>query len=167
VRNRLRCGCRLRCGYGRCADNFADCDGNPENGCERAVSGDPLNCGFCGNRCQPANATGAQCRNGSCDYTACLTGFSDCDGIRANGCETFVSGDANNCGVCGRKCPAGDICNHSTCGGAVAFSSLVFPGGVPGFTARYPRGVQYTLATVGGATIHYTLNGTTPNPGCP
>jgi hypothetical protein len=34
----------------RCAPGFADCDGNPSNGCEANLSSNE-HCGFCGNNC--------------------------------------------------------------------------------------------------------------------
>jgi hypothetical protein len=152
-----------RCGYVRCVQGFADCDANEENGCERPVSDDTQNCGFCGNRCQPVNATGPKCSGGSCDYTACAAGYSDCDGIRANGCETFVRGDVNNCGVCGKRCVTGELCSQSNCVGATSLTSFIFPGGIPNNPTR-PRATQYTIATAPGATVFYTLNGSEPVP---
>jgi len=153
-----------QCGYARCTSGFADCDGDQENGCEQPVASDPLNCGFCGNQCRPANASGANCSNGKCNYATCAAGFDDCDGIRANGCETFVDGDTANCGVCGKKCALGELCNHSACASAHAFTSYVFPGGIPGNYGR-PRATRYTVATLGPASIHFTLNGSVPAPG--
>ncbi len=153
-----------QCGYARCAAGFADCDGDQENGCEQPVASDPNNCGFCGNQCRPANASGASCGSGKCNYGTCAAGFDDCDGIRANGCETFVDGDVKNCGVCGRTCALGELCNHGNCAGAQALTSYVFPGAVAGNPFR-PRATKYTLATIGPATIYYTLNGSVPTPG--
>lgn len=41
--------------------------------------------------------------------TACqFVNRLDCDGDPTNGCETRI--DEANCGVCGRRCPAGAIC---------------------------------------------------------
>jgi hypothetical protein len=34
----------------------------------------------------------------------CNAGFSDCDGIEANGCETNINTSVNNCGQCGDPC---------------------------------------------------------------
>jgi hypothetical protein len=51
-----------RCQYA-CNQGFADCDGNPANGCEQMVSSDPLNCGGCGVVCPGATPT---CLNGVC-----------------------------------------------------------------------------------------------------
>ena len=46
-----------------CHQGFADCDGNPANGCEQMVLSDPLNCGGCGVVCPGATPT---CVNGVC-----------------------------------------------------------------------------------------------------
>jgi len=51
-----------QCRYA-CLEGFADCDGDPANGCEQAVSSDPLNCGGCGVVCSTATPT---CVNGTC-----------------------------------------------------------------------------------------------------
>jgi hypothetical protein len=45
-----------------CNVGFADCDGDPANGCEVNVSSDPNNCGGCNIVC----GTGEVCTNGSC-----------------------------------------------------------------------------------------------------
>jgi RHS repeat-associated protein len=69
-----------------CDVGFADCDFNPANGCEAALSTDVSNCGKCGARCAAPNATNS-CSAGACSFV-CSAGFSDCDGIASNGCET-------------------------------------------------------------------------------
>ena len=45
-----------------CAVGFANCDANPANGCEAALTSDPLNCGACGRPCGLLQA----CVNGAC-----------------------------------------------------------------------------------------------------
>jgi hypothetical protein len=44
----------------------------------------------------------ASCHAGACAI-ACYSDWKDCDGINANGCETFI-GDIQNCGACGNQC---------------------------------------------------------------
>ncbi len=106
------------CGIGNCLVNFADCDGNPVNGCEASVLSDVGNCGTCGNACgQPANGVAA-CTNGSCTIASCNAGFVDCDGKFANGCEVNVAGDPMNCGGCGKACKAANatpLCANGAC----------------------------------------------------
>ena len=101
-----------------CQAGFADCDGNPVNGCEVNLSADPSNCGVCGNQCQlKPNTTGFVCQTGTCKYT-CSSGFGDCNANPGDGCETNVASDINNCGVCGSRCtiPQGSgTCSGSAC----------------------------------------------------
>jgi hypothetical protein len=59
-------GCGIRCGLGDnantpvcedsrctfvCDTNYADCDADPDNGCETDLSADPAHCGMCGSAC--------------------------------------------------------------------------------------------------------------------
>lgn len=52
------------------------------------------------------------CNDGAC---ACTAGFGDCDGTLANGCETAIATDQNNCGGCGAICANG-TCAAGACG---------------------------------------------------
>jgi hypothetical protein len=74
------------CG-GTCATGFANCNLNFRNdGCEVDLARDGAHCGACGAACPSAtetHATGA-CAASRC---ACVEGWADCDGSRANGCE--------------------------------------------------------------------------------
>jgi hypothetical protein len=86
-----------------CSNGFSNCDGNPSNGCEVNISADTNNCGVCGNTCSTANGTPA-CIAGACTLAACNSGFADCDGNPANGCETNTTNDVQNCGSCSHVC---------------------------------------------------------------
>ena len=57
---------------------FADCDNDPENGCETIIVGDGSNCGGCGITCAPEQA---------CWTTCCDPYHLDCDGDPSTGCE--------------------------------------------------------------------------------
>ncbi len=92
-----------QCTVGTCAAGFGDCDGMAANGCEADVAGSLLNCGMCGSRCAPVNATG-RCTAGSCAVASCTTGFGDCDGMALNGCETDLQSSLASCGACGARC---------------------------------------------------------------
>ena len=106
-----------RCGDGVCATtcsaNFADCDGNPANGCEVDLRASATNCGRCGNGCPAAGGT-AGCSAGTCSLT-CSAGRGDCDGSAANGCETNVGSSNAHCGRCGNPCGAGLTCTDGLC----------------------------------------------------
>jgi hypothetical protein len=105
------------CGYTVCNPGFADCDGNRTNGCEVDLNSNPSHCGRCNNACAPANATPA-CTMGACGYSSCNAGFGDCDGNRANGCETNTQTTVAHCGGCGRACSANNgmpSCSGGTC----------------------------------------------------
>ena len=81
-------------------NDFQDCNGIVDDGCELDIANDPLNCGACGLKC-PNNPDGTPgiCSNHKC---GCPAGKSYCSGL---GCVDLAS-DGNNCGMCGNKCPA-------------------------------------------------------------
>ena len=100
-----------------CDANYADCDGDPSNGCEKKVDGDALNCGACGKVCDAGNGT-PNCVLGKCGVSDCPAGFGDCDGDPKNGCEVNLTKDAGNCKVCGSKCEVANntpACVASAC----------------------------------------------------
>lgn len=131
------------CGY-TCNPGFADCDGRPDNGCEQDTRSDGRNCGACGRTCSgwgesccngtcgdayfDVNSCGgcgvvcaagphstANCYYGNCGLT-CESGYADCDGDRANGCEVSLFGDDSaNCGGCGVSCGADATCISGRC----------------------------------------------------
>lgn len=111
------------CSYTTCIQGYLDCDGNKSNGCETPWS--VSNCGGCGTLCQPDNAVGAVCSpsSGGCTYTSCAPFDSygnlylDCDGNKANGCESNPSADAT-CGPCSNPCGSNFFCGQKTVGGA-------------------------------------------------
>jgi subtilase family serine protease len=80
-------GCSAGRTYVACGAGRADCDGNPANVCEVTTASDPLHCGACGNVCPGGPNATPTCSSSTCGLT-CQSGFSDCDGNPANGCET-------------------------------------------------------------------------------
>jgi len=102
------------CAIGSCNTGFADCDGNPNNGCETNVQNNINHCGTCGHQCVVANGT-PQCVSSTCSIATCNAGFRDCDSNAANGCETNIETDAHNCGGCGVQCATGHSCIAGVC----------------------------------------------------
>lgn len=106
-----------------CNDNFADCDGESGNGCEKDVSRDVNNCGACNKKCTGAAGKTPWCRNGQCGETSCAAGRGDCNGDPDDdpahgGCETDFKADLGNCGSCGNSCAiaGGEAqCSNGTC----------------------------------------------------
>jgi len=105
------------CVISTCQEGWGDCDGDGRDGCEVNLAGDPENCGACGQACEFANGVGA-CQAGSCVLQGCQLGFDDCNGDPADGCETDLFADADNCGMCGYACGlphAGAVCQAGFC----------------------------------------------------
>ncbi|MDO9021585.1 MAG: FG-GAP-like repeat-containing protein, partial [Myxococcales bacterium] len=98
------------CAITACAQGYANCDGDPANGCEVATGSDNANCGACGGAC----ATGAVCSGGVCS-TSCRAPQVNCSGV----CTTLAS-DPSHCGACPTVCPgranAAAYCTGGVCG---------------------------------------------------
>ena len=77
----------------------------PDAACANKANGDV---------CTVTNGTGV-CTNGQCLVATCNAGFADCNGNRADGCETNTLSDAQNCGACLHSCAAGQTCVNGVC----------------------------------------------------
>lgn len=102
----------------QCAAGQISCETSP--GVSQCVSaGEPAHCGTCSNNCtakphvQPSKVT---CQTGLCVVPAgaCSSGWADCDGDGANGCEQSLNAN-DNCGACGTTCLAGKECAGAQC----------------------------------------------------
>jgi hypothetical protein len=77
------------CAIGTCNANYDDCNHDYRDGCEAALLSDPVNCGRCSNACTQAVPHGKPgCASGRCLVGQCDTGWADCNGLPADGCET-------------------------------------------------------------------------------
>ncbi len=106
------------CKVKACEAPYADCDGDPENGCEVNTSTDSSHCGGCDELCPAVNGD-AYCEASECKV-ACDKGFTDCNGPIGDGCERAINRDVLNCGGCGVECvpTAGGRpwCREGVCG---------------------------------------------------
>ncbi len=94
-----------------CPDDWADCNGRADDGCEANIGSDTEHCGACNVSCAPQNVEEALCEKGQCSYAGqCDDGFDDCNGVTEDGCEVDLMQDTNNCGACTEQCST----NHGT-----------------------------------------------------
>jgi len=102
------------CALSRCDAGFGDCDGNPLNGCESDLTSRADRCGACATSCARPSVVAA-CVGGRCEEGVCAAGRGDCDGDRANGCETDTLQSPAHCGACRVACGAGLVCAGGRC----------------------------------------------------
>jgi hypothetical protein len=105
-----------RCGI-TCELGFADCDGDPGNGCEVDLVTTATQCGACGTVCPARPHAAPACVSRSCALR-CDAGYADCDGDASNGCEVDVRVSSAHCGSCARACAvpnASAACASSMC----------------------------------------------------
>jgi hypothetical protein len=113
------------CGGGVCDTGWADCNGDPVDGCERSVT-TSTDCGACGTPCASATAD-TTCASGSCEVVSCAPGTIDCDGDGSNGCETDATSPLS-CGACGVSCSGTtSLCGATAGGGFACVASCAAP----------------------------------------
>lgn len=100
-----------------CAGGTEDCNENAADGCEVNTLDNVDNCGACGSRCRPDNATGT-CFAGTCLIEACAPGFANINGDVEDGCEVDTNTDPNHCGPERIKCSSQNgtpRCDNGAC----------------------------------------------------
>jgi len=111
------------CALGTCNAGWADCNGNPADGCEVNLTTDLTHCGSCGTTCAAASNATRTCTAGSCGFV-CATNHADCDSDASNGCETNTATDLTHCGTCGTTCTQGRTCVAGGCTATVCTAPL-------------------------------------------
>lgn len=102
------------CAIAACDGTFRDCDNTPANGCEADTNTTLAHCGACGSVCDLPNATDA-CVAGNCLIGMCAAGYTNCDGMTPNGCETNTAADSLNCGMCNNNCATSMVNANVSC----------------------------------------------------
>src|SRR6185436_13030473 len=103
------------CALSSCNSGYGNCDGDPANGCETSLT-TTTDCGACGAVCALPNAS-SSCSTGTCALSSCNSGYGDCDGNAANGCETPLD-TTTNCGTCSNACSTSNgtaACTSGAC----------------------------------------------------
>ena len=113
-----------RCVLGACNPGFADCDGDPANGCEANLNASTAHCARCANACSAQAPALPLCVAGACatGLGNCPAGTADCDGMVGNGCETNVASGIASCGGCGRVCSLANATERCEAGACVLVS---------------------------------------------
>jgi hypothetical protein len=106
------------CVIEECRAGYADCNGNPQDGCEVALLTDVRDCGACGLSCDLPYALSG-CAQGRCTVRQCAAGRADCNASAEDGCEVDILTDPAHCGDCGTACSAAKgaaSCKMGNCG---------------------------------------------------
>jgi Putative metal-binding motif len=111
------------CGIAMCNSGYADCNTTYNDGCEANTNTDPAHCGGCSACSGKAQVMTYSCAAGSCGISMCNSGYANCDGMYANGCEVNTNTDPTHCGGCvNRNCSNNHIttptCSAGNCTGA-------------------------------------------------
>jgi hypothetical protein len=141
----MNCG---SCGKA-CLMNEGCCTGSCQD-----IKSSLMNCGGCNKLCNPQNVVTQQCTMGVCGFDVCKPLFDNCSGNKADGCETDVSSDKNNCGKCKNVCPMNQQCSQGKCvscgSNEVAFNAHCYylDGSAGACDSGYSRAAESVLAQI-------------------
>jgi len=138
-------GCsNAQCVITACNTGYKNCDGTYNNGCEVNSATDANNCGACNNICIATQAT-VTCTSGACAIASCNSGYKNCNGVYADGCEINTNIDKNNCGACNTVCAdvahASELCTSGTC-------TLACDAGYTNKDGNYANGCEHQLTEI-------------------
>jgi Stigma-specific protein, Stig1 len=167
--------CGTGCPPGETCDGSGLCDlscGTELTACPSGcadVDNDPGNCGGCADVPTPGEHvcpmppnTVPVCIGGTCDIL-CEVGYSDCNALDSDGCESDVSADVTNCGVCGRVCPSG-VCENRDCVRRVFSTAFWTQGNMGGLTGGDALCQQYADSVGLGGTYKVWLSDSSGSP---
>ncbi len=104
--------CKVPCPY-----FTGDCNNDMNDGCEVNLATDRQNCGACGSACALVPNGQYACSHAVCGPAiVCNANFGNCNMFAADGCETNLLFDSNNCGFCGLRCFFPATCKAGICG---------------------------------------------------
>ena len=139
------------CIVASCDPGWGNCDGNIPNGCETNIYTNPNHCGSCGYICNLPHAIEG-CSGGNCTVTSCESGYADCDGYAANGCEVNLDDGG---GTCAAATYLGQVCGDEV-GGAFCLTPQCQQG--PSVNARgekwYRINVQECSTSICTSDLH-------------
>ena len=153
------------CTIAACNAGFADCNGNPADGCEVDLTTTTSACGTCSNICNVPHSTPscAGVAGGTCGIAACATGYGNCDGTTSNGCEVNLNTSVTNCGACGTACTLANALNTCTTGTCTIRSCNAGYGNCDGTTSNGCEvNLNTSLANCGGCGTTCALANATP-----
>jgi hypothetical protein len=100
------------CAIAACSGAYADCDEQYLNGCEIETDTNRNRCGDClasdaaggsGEDCDVTmgpQVAQTSCTGGACKVLSCNSGYADCNGTWADGCEANLNTNDTHCGGC-------------------------------------------------------------------
>jgi hypothetical protein len=142
----------VHCSAGTCdgacdsVNGWADCNDNKlVDGCEANITNDPAHCGACVNQCSNNHLMTPTCAMSACNGT-CDPGYKNCVGTKlANGCETNVATNADDCGDCGLVCSNNNMATR-TCAAGVC-NGMCLPGFADCNNNKLTDGCEVSTAT--------------------